>query len=76
MHIAGELMGANTQDQPSASSAGGLLDELSGLSGPSAGGFTQTNGVSDGRQANAANGATDMFGGLSLGGRLPFPLHA
>jgi len=75
MHIAGELMGANTQDQPSASSAGGLLDELSGLSGPSAGGFAQTNGVSDGEHANA-NGATDMFGGLSLGGRLPFPLHA
>ena len=58
-YAAGDLMAGGAPAQPAASSAGGLLDELSGLSG------AQPNGHAEGAAGNAA----DMFGGLSFTGK-------
>ena len=53
-------MAGGAPAQPAPSSAGGLLDELSGLSG------AQPNGHVGGAAENAA----DMFGGLSFTGQM------
>ena len=59
-YTAGDLMAGGAPAQPAASSAGGLLDELSGLS------RVQPNGHAGGAAENAA----DMFGGLSFTGEM------
>ena len=57
-NAAGDLMAGGAPAQPAATSADGLLEELSGLS------LAQPNGHVDG----AANHAADMFGGLAFTG--------
>ena len=59
-YTAGDLMAGGAPTQPAASSAGGLLDELSGLSG------AQLNGHVDG----TAESPADIFGGLSFTGEI------
>lgn len=71
-------MGGEAQAQPAASSGGGLLDELSGVSATPAGAFGQQKKVMGSaagvplHQASAAQGTADMFGGLSLGGEMSY----
>jgi hypothetical protein len=67
LSYAGELLGGAAPWQPSANSLAGLLDELAGPASIPAGDFAHANGNTG---ASGAQGASDMFGGLSLGGEL------
>ena len=67
---AGDLLGGGAASQPPAYHTGGLPDELTGPPSASAVPFTHSNGFTDsGAGRPAGQGAADMFGGLSLGGK-------
>ena len=72
--VAGDLLAGGDASQAPVQHTGGLLDELAGPASTPSAAFAHSNGTAGAAagkpEASSGQGAADMFGGLSLGGKI------